>query len=124
VFDTLFKNKEVRMQERAEKEELSRAASQILTMTTHTIPQPYEVIGTVSSNLYDGSTPFQTFMDELKKEALSIGGDAVIGITFQTVGIPTEYKALRNANKYDNHYHMYSDVKSRAVGTVVRFTTN
>ncbi len=120
MFDTLFKSKETRMQEQVHREELNHAMSRVLVTTTSTLSQAYEEIGIVSSNLYDGSVPVKTMMDELKKDALGYGGDAVIGVTFQTVGVPTEYKSLRNANKYDNHYHTYSDVKSRAVGTVVK----
>lgn len=121
MLNGLFQSKEQRAEKNAEKEVFEQGKEKIIVTTTDTIPQPFEIIGIASSNLYDAQMDLDKFIDELKGAALKQQGDAVIGLTFQTVGHPTEYTSLRNANKYDNHYHIYSGVKSRAIGTIVRF---
>jgi uncharacterized protein YbjQ (UPF0145 family) len=82
--------------------------------------KPYEVIGIVTSGKDHSTAHFSTFMDEIKKVAYYVGADAVNGITFQTLSTSKSYEV--NVNSYVRQ--KFSEIKSRAVGTAIKYIEN
>lgn len=116
-----FKSKEEKLNERLEKEERISAINKMLVSTLPTCDKPYEVIGIVTSGMDNASLPFSSFMDEIKKEAYHLGADAIIGITFQTASVTDSYQAYFDADSNSTNNHFYTEVKSRAVGTAIKY---
>lgn len=105
-----FKSKE---QKEIEQEKIS-SINNILVSTLPTCERPFEVVGIVTSGVGDAYDSFSVFMEEIKKEAYHLGADAVIGITFQTLSSRESYGT-------DRHEHVFSEIKSRAVGTAIKY---
>lgn len=110
-----FRAKEGKQSEDLDKDEQLPVTPNLFVSTLPSCDKPYEVIGIVTSALADSSVPFSTFMDEIKKEAYNLGADAVIGITFQSIGTTDSFPAERIGTCY------FCRVESRAVGTAIKF---
>lgn len=115
-----FKSKEERQKIKEEKRQLREEIENLPVLTLHSLPNSYEVVGLIYSGLYDANEKFENILYDLKARAVDMGGNAIIGLTFQTVGYPvekSEYVGEQSAISFG-----YSTVLSRLVGTVVRIT--
>jgi hypothetical protein len=95
------------------------AINSILVSTLPSFEKPYETLGIVCSDFCSDREDISAFMYDLKKAAYNHGADAVIGITFQTMGTTKSYE-VGSAERQ----HYYSEIESRAVGTAIKYVQN
>jgi hypothetical protein len=80
-----------------------KSKSAVPVLTVHTLPQPYEIIGTVvtKTNRFTGLSIMNDLIDDLSEEAEKIGADAVIGFTFS--------------------FYVHGTVQGHGAGTAIRY---
>jgi hypothetical protein len=93
--------------------------SRVELATVDTLSQPYEIVGMVDASMVTlpGVLPTAELLDMLARQAVTIGGDAVIGIRLTQVALPGVSRHRLLGRGIDHHG---AAVVSSALGTAVR----